>query len=95
MSHPGLQDPTYFDVVSGGYTLNFWAFGLVLVLSLLLCWGIRETKTVNNIITVVHVGVVIFIIVAGLTKAEVAPWPSPFISIKPETLPLILRTRKY
>lgn len=65
------QDPTYFDVVRGGYTLDFWAFGLVLALSVLLCWGIRETKTVNNIITVVHVGVVIFIIIAGLTQSKV------------------------
>jgi len=64
------KDPTYFDVVRGGYTLDFWAFGLVLALSVLLCWGIRETKTVNNIITVVHVGVVIFIIIAGLTQSK-------------------------
>lgn len=43
-------------MVKGGYTLDFWAFGLVLLLSLLLCWGIKETKTFNNVITVVHVG---------------------------------------
>jgi amino acid transporter len=50
------QKPNYFDVISSGYTLDFWAFGLVLALSLLLCWGIKETKNVNNAITVVHVG---------------------------------------
>lgn len=64
------QKPNYFDVISSGYTLDFWAFGLVLALSLLLCWGIKETKNVNNAITVVHVGVVIFIIIAGLTQAK-------------------------
>lgn len=43
-----LQDPSYFDVNRAGYILDFWAFGLILVLSVLLCWGIKETKTFNN-----------------------------------------------
>jgi APA family basic amino acid/polyamine antiporter len=64
------KDPTFFDVEGANHTLDFWAFGLILVLSLLLCWGIKETKTFNNVVTVVHVGVVIFIIIAGLTQAK-------------------------
>lgn len=54
-----------------GYDLDFWAFGLVLVLTVPLLFGIRETKQVNNILTVIHVGVVVFIIIAGLTQAKV------------------------
>ena len=42
------QSPEFFDVAARGYILDFWAFGLVLVLSLLLCWGIKETKMFNN-----------------------------------------------
>ena len=43
-----MQPTDFFEVYARGYTLDFWAFGLVLVLSVLLCWGIKETKTVNN-----------------------------------------------
>ena len=35
-------------VVSGSKRLDFCAFTLILVLSVLLCWGMKETKTVNN-----------------------------------------------
>ena len=43
-----LQPTDFFDVESSGYTLDFWAFGLILALSVLLCWGIKETKMFNN-----------------------------------------------
>ena len=42
------QSPDFFDVAARGYILDFWAFGLVLLLSVLLCWGIKETKMFNN-----------------------------------------------
>lgn len=42
------QDPTFFDVAGANHVLDFWAFGLILALSVLLCWGIKETKTFNN-----------------------------------------------
>jgi APA family basic amino acid/polyamine antiporter len=64
------QSPDFFDVGARGYILDFWAFGLVLLLSVLLCWGIKETKMFNNVVTVLHVGVVIFIIIAGLTQSK-------------------------
>jgi hypothetical protein len=40
--------PDYFVVQSGSYQLDFWAFGLCIAFSLLLCWGMKETKTFNN-----------------------------------------------
>ena len=38
----------FLIIVSGGKRLDFAAFTLILVLSVLLCWGMKETKTVNN-----------------------------------------------
>lgn len=38
----------FFLVKSGGHNLDFMAFGLVLLLMLLLVWGIKETKSFNN-----------------------------------------------
>jgi hypothetical protein len=46
--HCAVQPTDFFAVNARGYVLDFWAFGLILVLSLLLCWGIKETKTFNN-----------------------------------------------
>ena len=38
----------FLVIVSGGKRLDFAAFVLILTLSVLLCWGMKETKTVNN-----------------------------------------------
>ena len=45
---PCVQPTDYFAVNRVHHVLDFWAFGLVLVLSVLLCVGIKETKMVNN-----------------------------------------------
>lgn len=71
------QGPDFLYVISGGYRLDFIAFGLILLLTVLLTWGMKETKTVNNIITVVHLLVVLFIIVAGLSQAKASNYTNP------------------
>ena len=45
---PGKCRGNFLVVVSGSKRLDFCAFTLILVLSILLCWGMKETKTVNN-----------------------------------------------
>lgn len=45
---PELCRGNFLVIVSGGKRLDFAAFVLILVLSVLLCWGMKETKTVNN-----------------------------------------------
>ncbi|GFH25756.1 cationic amino acid transporter, partial [Haematococcus lacustris] len=42
------------------------------------CWGIRESASVNNVITSIQITVLVFIIIAGLTKANKANF-SPLI----------------
>ena len=38
----------FLIIVSGSRRLDFGAMGLTLVITLLLIWGIKETKTFNN-----------------------------------------------
>lgn len=52
------------------YTMDWFAFGISLALTVLLCLGVKESATVNNIITVAHIGVMLFIIIAGFTQGS-------------------------
>ncbi|GBF96644.1 cationic amino acid transporter [Raphidocelis subcapitata] len=57
---------------SGPLQLDWWAFGWCLLLSVLLVFGTKESAWFNGIVTVVHVVLVVFIIIAGLIKANPA-----------------------
>lgn len=52
------------------YHLDWWAFGWCTVLAILLIFGTRESAWFNGVVTVLHVVLVIFIIIAGLVKAK-------------------------
>ncbi|GFH08147.1 AA_permease_C domain-containing protein [Haematococcus lacustris] len=69
---------SYFIRSWNGYRLDGWSCGLTLFLTSLLCYGIKESATANTIITIVHVVIMIFIIIAGLTKAKKANF-QPFV----------------
>ncbi|KAL6759517.1 amino acid permease-domain-containing protein [Haematococcus lacustris] len=69
---------SYFIRSWNGYRLDGWSCGLTLFLTSLLCYGIKESATANTIITIVHVVIMIFIIIAGLTKAKKANF-KPFV----------------
>ncbi len=51
---------------------------MTIVVTIILSFGIQESATTNLIITVIHVLVMLFIIIAGLTQANKANF-SPFI----------------
>lgn len=55
-----------------GYILDGWACGVTIFVTILLTWGIKESTTINNILTAIHVIIMFFIIIAGLTKANTA-----------------------
>ncbi|BDA47291.1 Cationic amino acid transporter 1 [Coccomyxa sp. Obi] len=65
------KDSSFFAVTpNDSLNLDFWAFGLVLAATALLCYSTRESSTFNLVVTVLHLAVVLFIIIAGLTKAS-------------------------
>ncbi|CAK9797786.1 High affinity cationic amino acid transporter 1 [Anthophora quadrimaculata] len=61
---------------------DFFAFGVVLLLIILLSIGVKESSMLNNIFTVVNLITILIIIVAGSIKADPANWRIP-----PEQIP--------
>uniref|UniRef100_A0A383V9I1 Cationic amino acid transporter C-terminal domain-containing protein n=1 Tax=Tetradesmus obliquus TaxID=3088 RepID=A0A383V9I1_TETOB len=53
-----------------GYNLDWWAFGLSLAITILLTLGTKESSRFNIIVTLAHVVLVVFIIIAGLVKSK-------------------------
>lgn len=67
----------YFLVPWNGYNLDFFAFGLTLAITVLLIFGMKESSLFNLIITILHIILVVFIIIAGFTQADTANF-TPF-----------------
>mmetsp|Transcript_1343 Transcript_1343/g.2143 ORF Transcript_1343/g.2143 Transcript_1343/m.2143 type:complete len:645 (+) Transcript_1343:109-2043(+) len=62
----------------GGYFIDGWALAICFINSCILSMGMKESVNVNNVITVVHIVIMLFVIIAGLTKADKKNF-SPFI----------------
>ncbi|KAL6759515.1 amino acid permease-domain-containing protein [Haematococcus lacustris] len=72
------QKSTFFYRSYKSYALDGWACGLILFCTAIQCWGVAESAAVNSVITCMQVVVLVFIIIAGLTKADRANF-TPFI----------------
>uniref|UniRef100_A0A1B6M8U7 Cationic amino acid transporter C-terminal domain-containing protein n=2 Tax=Graphocephala atropunctata TaxID=36148 RepID=A0A1B6M8U7_9HEMI len=53
---------------------DFLSFTFILVVSMLVAWGVKESTTLNNIFTVVNLLTVIMIIVVGAFYSDVQNW---------------------
>jgi len=53
---------------------DFFAFGLILILTILIAFGVEEFTFVNKVFTVLNVVVLAFIIITGLTQADIKNW---------------------
>ncbi|XP_065206555.1 cationic amino acid transporter 2-like isoform X2 [Planococcus citri] len=62
---------------------DFFACSIVLVLTLLLARGVKESSSVNNAFTVVNLITVVIVIVAGAYKANPSYWSIPKEEIPP------------
>lgn len=56
---------------------DLFAFGVIMLFSLGLAFGARESSVVNNIFTLVNLSVVLYVIVAGSFKADTENWRIP------------------
>lgn len=65
------------DHFLGVFSINALAPILLVVLTVVLCWGVGESSFVNSFMTVTKIVIVIVIIVAGAFKVDVSNW-SPF-----------------
>uniref|UniRef100_A0A336MQ49 CSON005275 protein n=1 Tax=Culicoides sonorensis TaxID=179676 RepID=A0A336MQ49_CULSO len=70
------------NVTGLGAYPDLFAFGIIMLFTIALAFGARESAMVNNIFTMTNVSVVLFVIVCGAFKADPANWkltevPSP------------------
>lgn len=65
------------DLFLGVFSINVLAPILLLVLTVVLCWGVGESSIVNSFMTATKVVIVLVVIIAGSFKVDVSNW-SPF-----------------
>ncbi|KAF5286541.1 hypothetical protein FQR65_LT12545 [Abscondita terminalis] len=68
-----LEENIPMNVPSFGKFPDLFSLGVVLLFSIALALGARESSLVNNIFTMVNLSVVLFVVVSGLWKEEVPP----------------------
>jgi len=56
---------------------DFFAFGIIVVLSIMLAVGVKESSLINNILTALNLITVVTAVVAGATKADPGNWNIP------------------
>lgn len=61
-----------------GYLMDWWAFGITICVTILLSFGMKESASVNTVITIAHLVLMVFIIIAGFVKGKAENF-SPFI----------------
>ncbi|XP_028751264.1 cationic amino acid transporter 9, chloroplastic-like [Neltuma alba] len=63
--------------IGGVLSINLLAPILLILLTIILCWGVGESSAVNSFMTVTKVVIVIFVIFVGAFEVDVSNW-SPF-----------------
>lgn len=56
---------------------DFTAFSITLLLAVLLAVGVKESSRFNNAFTIINLGIITFVIVTGLTQADITNWNIP------------------
>ncbi|KAJ8985024.1 hypothetical protein NQ317_016935 [Molorchus minor] len=63
---------------------DFLSFGVVMLLSGLLSFGVRESSSLNNVFTVLNLATICVVLVAGSIKADVDNWKIDVSKIEPQ-----------
>ncbi|KAL0839155.1 hypothetical protein ABMA28_017124 [Loxostege sticticalis] len=63
---------------------DFFAFALVLLITILLCIGVKESTKLNNMFTALNLATVIVVVIAGATKSDPANWKIQLEDVPPE-----------
>ena len=53
---------------------DFFAFGITLLLTVILCLGVKESTRFNNIFTCLNIAVVLFVTIFGFVHADLDNW---------------------
>ena len=61
-------------LILSSYWPDWTAATITLLLAVLLSIGVKESSRFNNIFTLLNLGVVFFVIIAGMTRADSSNW---------------------
>ncbi|CAG0914823.1 unnamed protein product [Notodromas monacha] len=75
--HEWIDNPTVAEYLSP--YLDFFAFAICVFLTLLLCFGVKESSKFNSVFTCLNLLVVVYVVIIGSINAKVKNW-----QIKPE-----------
>lgn len=64
---------------------DFLAFGVVVLMTVLLAWGVRESSSVTNLFTMVNLVILTTVIIIGLSHADLKNWEIPKAVVLNET----------
>mmetsp|Transcript_15504 Transcript_15504/g.46826 ORF Transcript_15504/g.46826 Transcript_15504/m.46826 type:complete len:678 (+) Transcript_15504:234-2267(+) len=63
------QRPTFFTVHASFLHMDFFALGLIIVLSCILAYGTKESARFNTTVTMVNLAVIVYVVCAGMPYA--------------------------
>ncbi|KAF5305654.1 hypothetical protein FQA39_LY18968 [Lamprigera yunnana] len=72
-----LEEAMPISIPVFGRYPDFFSLGVVLVFSVALALGAKESSLVNNIFTMVNLSVVLFVVISGLWKVDASNWKIP------------------
>ncbi|XP_002129428.2 high affinity cationic amino acid transporter 1-like [Ciona intestinalis] len=61
---------------------DLFSFVIVMILTALIAFGVKEFAMVNKIFTVLNIGVILFVVIAGMTQADLHNWAWTFEEIQ-------------
>ncbi|XP_062698642.1 cationic amino acid transporter 2-like isoform X2 [Aedes albopictus] len=64
--------PMEWDFMSSYF--DFFGFSVAILLGVALAFGLKKSTIVNNCFTVLNIGIVLFVIIAGAINADVSNW---------------------
>ena len=56
------------------FTVDFFAFGITILITGILAIGVKESSRMNNLFTGINLLVVLFMVIVGSTKANFKNW---------------------
>ncbi|XP_060871704.1 cationic amino acid transporter 2-like [Metopolophium dirhodum] len=80
LDYPVKTTMTYLFPMNVSFLADYpdvLSFSLVILLSIILSWGVRESTMINNVFTVVNLLTVFTVIVSGLFKVNLYNWSIP------------------
>ncbi|KAK3909811.1 Cationic amino acid transporter 2 [Frankliniella fusca] len=64
--------------------IDFFAFVISFLLSVVLAFGVKESMSLNNVFTAINMAVVLFVIVAGAFNADISNWQIDPAQVAPD-----------